>query len=95
MQDSTPTRTQPWKRTVYAGLVRPDHAGREVTLLGWVQRQRDMGGILFIDLRDREGLVQVVFSPDRSELLEAARKVRPEYVVGNQVQITSRDDQRC
>ena len=82
MSDTTAIAAQPWKRTVYAGLVRPDDAGREVTLLGWVQRQRDMGGLLFIDLRDREGIVQAVFSPEHPELLEAAKKVRPEYVIG-------------
>jgi aspartyl-tRNA synthetase len=82
MTDTTPIKMQAWKRTVYAGLVRPDIAGAEVTVLGWVQRQRDMGGLLFIDLRDREGIVQAVFSPERPELLEAAKKVRPEYVIG-------------
>ena len=82
MTDTTPIKTQPWKRTVYAGLVRADDAGREVTLLGWIQRLRDMGGLLFIDLRDREGIVQAVFSPEHPELLEAAKKVRPEYVIG-------------
>ncbi len=82
MTNTASSPTQPWKRTVYAGLVRPGHAGGEVTLLGWVQRQRDMGGLLFIDLRDREGLVQAVFSPEQPELLEAAKKVRPEYVIG-------------
>src|SRR5512139_2218250 len=82
MTDATPIKMQTWKRTVYAGLVRPDIVGAEVTVLGWVQRQRDMGGLLFIDLRDREGIVQAVFSPERPELLEAAKKVRPEYVVG-------------
>ena len=82
MTDTTPSRSQQWKRTIYGGLVRPDHVGRELTLLGWVQRQRDMGGLLFIDLRDREGIVQVVFSPEHPELLEAAKKVRPEYVIG-------------
>ncbi len=82
MTNTASSSTQPWKRTVYAGLVRPDHAGGEVTLVGWVQRQRDMGGLLFIDLRDREGIVQAVFSPERPALLEAAKKVRPEYVIG-------------
>jgi aspartyl-tRNA synthetase len=82
MADTTSSANHQWKRTMYGGLVRPDHAGREVTLLGWVQRQRDMGSLLFVDLRDREGLVQVVFPPDRPALLEAAKKVRPEFVIG-------------
>ena len=69
------------QRTIYCGLLRPEHEGQEVTLFGWVQRQRDMGNLLFIDLRDREGLVQVVFSPDKPDLLEAAKKLRPEHVV--------------
>jgi aspartyl-tRNA synthetase len=82
MADTTSSANHQWKRTMYGGLVRPDHAGREVTLLGWVQRQRDMGSLLFVDLRDREGLVQVVFPPDRPALLEAAKKLRPEFVIG-------------
>ncbi len=52
-----------------------------MTLFGWAQRLRDMGNLLFLDLRDREGIVQVVFSPDKQDLLEAAKKIRPEYVV--------------
>jgi aspartyl-tRNA synthetase len=82
MADTASSSAHQWKRTIYCGLVRPEHAGREVTLLGWVQRQRDMGSLLFIDLRDREGLVQVVVPPDRPALLEAAKKLRPEFVVG-------------
>ena len=82
MPDATSNANRQWKRTLYNGLVRPDQAGREVTLLGWVQRQRDMGSLLFIDLRDREGIVQVVFSPEHPELLEAAKKIRPEFVIG-------------
>jgi len=82
MTDASLSAARPWARTVYAGLVRPDHLGTEVTLVGWVQRQRDMGGLLFVDIRDREGVVQAVFSPERPELLEAARKLRPEYVIG-------------
>ena len=82
MTDASLSAARPWARTVYAGLVRPDHLGTDVTLVGWVQRQRDMGGLLFVDIRDREGVVQAVFSPERPELLEAARKLRPEYVIG-------------
>lgn len=70
-----------WQRSLYAGLIRPEHEGKEVTLFGWVQRQRDMGNLVFVDLRDREGIVQVVFLMDRPELLEAAKKIRPEYVI--------------
>ncbi len=79
------------RRTTYCGLLRPEHEGREVTLLGWVQRQRDMGNLLFIDLRDREGIAQVVFSTDRPDLLEAAKKLRPEYVVAVSGVVRRRD----
>jgi aspartyl-tRNA synthetase len=71
-----------WQRTIYCGLIRPEHEGQEVTLFGWVQRQRDMGNLLFVDLRDREGIIQIVFSPENPGLLEPAKKLRPEYVVG-------------
>ena len=82
MEDAPSKKTRPWQRTIYCGLIRPENEGQEVTLLGWVQRSRDMGHLLFVDLRDREGIVQVVFSPERPDLLEAAKKLRPEYVVG-------------
>ncbi len=77
-----PNDSSSWHRTFYAGLIRPEHEGMEVTLFGWVQRQRDIGNLVFIDLRDREGIVQVVFSTERQELLERAKKIRPEYVIG-------------
>ncbi len=69
-------------RTGYAGALRAADEGREVVLLGWVQRVRDMGHLLFIDLRDREGIVQVVFRPETAGLLEDAKKLRAEAVVG-------------
>src|SRR6187402_2424185 len=67
------------KRTEYAGLVDAKFIGQSVSLFGWVHRRRDHGGVIFIDLRDREGLVQVVCDPDRADVFEAAEKVRSEY----------------
>ncbi len=66
-------------RTVYSGLVDEKFIGQTVTLYGWVHRRRDHGGVIFIDLRDREGLVQVVCDPDRPEVFNTADKVRNEY----------------
>ncbi len=66
-------------RTEYAGLVDAKFIGQAVTLFGWVHRRRDHGGVVFIDLRDREGLVQVVCDPDRPEVFGQAEKVRNEY----------------
>ncbi|MGB2817135.1 MAG: aspartate--tRNA ligase [Burkholderiaceae bacterium] len=66
-------------RTEYAGLVDAKFIGQTVTLFGWVHRRRDHGGVIFIDLRDREGLVQVVCDPDRAEVFANAEKVRNEY----------------
>ncbi len=62
------------KRTEYAGLVDAKFIGQTVVLFGWVHRRRDHGGVIFIDLRDREGLVQVVCDPDRADVFEAAEK---------------------
>ena len=70
------------KRTCYCGDLRADHAGREVILMGWAHRRRDHGGIIFVDLRDREGLVQVVFNPEFGQASHAeAHKIRSEYVL--------------
>ncbi len=66
-------------RTSYCGLVSEALMGRTVTLMGWAHRRRDHGGVIFIDLRDREGLVQVVFDPDRADTFAAAEDVRNEF----------------
>ena len=66
-------------RTEYAGRVDEKFIGQTVTLFGWVHRRRDHGGVIFIDLRDREGLVQIVCDPDRPEVFATAEKVRNEY----------------
>ncbi|MCX7740984.1 MAG: aspartate--tRNA ligase [Meiothermus sp.] len=68
------------RRTLYCGELREEHAGQRVTLEGWVNRRRDLGGLIFIDLRDREGLVQVVVSPEAPCFAEASR-VRSEWVI--------------
>jgi len=80
-----------WKRTVYCGDLRAGHEGDTVTLVGWAQKVRDIGNLLFIDMRDRQGLVQVVFHTDRPELLEEAKKARPENVVGVRGTVKKRD----
>ncbi|MEG0292823.1 aspartate--tRNA ligase [Enterococcus sp.] len=70
------------KRTVYNGLVSKEHLEQTVVLKGWVQKRRDLGGVIFIDLRDREGIVQVVFNPELSkEAWETADTCRSEYVI--------------
>jgi aspartyl-tRNA synthetase len=66
-------------RTTYCGLVSEALMGQTVTLMGWAHRRRDHGGVIFIDLRDREGLVQVVCDPDRPEMFKVAESVRNEY----------------
>lgn len=66
-------------RTEYTGLINESFIGQTVTLFGWVHRRRDHGGVIFIDLRDREGLLQVVCDPDRPEVFAKADSVRNEY----------------
>jgi aspartyl-tRNA synthetase len=71
-----------WRRTHDNGSLRPHDVGREVTLMGWVHARRDLGGLIFIDLRDREGVTQVVANPQESDSAAAvAAQVRSEYVV--------------
>ena len=69
-------------RSHYCGELNESLIGQEIQLAGWVNRRRDHGGVIFIDLRDREGLAQIVFDPDRAEPFEIAEHVRSEYVLG-------------
>lgn len=71
------------KRSMYAGRVRKEHVGQEVTLKGWVARRRDLGGLIFIDLRDREGIMQLVINPETvaAEIMTTAESLRSEYVL--------------
>lgn len=70
------------KRTAYCGDITETYIDEKITIKGWVQKRRDLGGLIFIDLRDREGIVQVVFNPDLSEeALSLAEKIRNEYVL--------------
>ena len=68
-------------RSLYCGEVNESHIGQEVTLCGWVNRRRDLGAVIFLDLRDREGLVQVVYDPDLPDVLATANKLRNEFCV--------------
>lgn len=71
------------KRSMYAGRVRSEHVGQKITLKGWVSRRRDLGGLIFIDLRDREGIMQLVINPENvdKEVMETAESLRSEYVI--------------
>jgi aspartyl-tRNA synthetase len=68
-------------RTDYCGNINASYIGQSVTLCGWVNKRRDLGGVIFIDLRDREGLVQVVYDPDLADVFETATSMRNEYCI--------------
>ena len=68
-------------RSHYCGQVDEKLIGQEVTVAGWVYRRRDLGGIIFVELRDREGLLQIVFDPDTAEVFKEAERLRSEFVV--------------
>ena len=70
-------------RSNYCGRVTEEHLDQEVEVCGWVHRRRDHGGVIFVDLRDHTGLLQVVFDPDRAEIFEIAERIRSEYVAEN------------
>jgi aspartyl-tRNA synthetase len=86
------TDTSLGKRTHYCGELRREHMGQEVVLTGWVNRQRDMGNLVFLDLRDREGLVQIVVSSDQKELWECLKSLKMEYVVEVRGTVRERGD---
>ncbi len=78
---------------IYAGTIDEQYSGQEILLKGWVQKRRDLGGLIFIDLRDRSGIVQVVFNPDYSEnALNIAETIRSEYVVEILGKVVARDE---
>jgi len=72
---------QIYMRDLYCGEVNESHIGQEITLCGWVNRRRDLGAVIFLDLRDREGLVQVVYDPDLPEVIAKANTLRNEFCV--------------
>ena len=79
-------------RSLYCGEVNETHIGQEVTLCGWVNRRRDLGAVIFLDLRDREGLVQVVYDPDLPEVLATANTLRNEFCVQLKGKVRARPD---
>ncbi|SFS62251.1 aspartate--tRNA ligase [Paenibacillus sp. 453mf] len=82
------------QRSHQCGTLTTEHIGQTVTLNGWVQTRRDLGGVLFIDLRDRSGIVQIVFNPDYSgEALKIADRVRSEYVLAVTGTVVKRDEE--
>ena len=78
-------------RTHYCGELRKAHIGQDVELKGWVSKRRDLGGVIFIDLRDRSGVVQIVFNPEQPEAHALADKMRNEYVVAARGKVVERD----
>ena len=92
MEKMRAKKSSKWRRTIYCGELRLEHAGSEATLLGWVHRLRDLGNLVFIDLRDREGVVQVVIPSSKGTLLDEAKKIRMENVVGIKGVVKRRDE---
>ena len=81
------------KRSMYSGRVREEHIGQEITLKGWVARRRDLGGLIFIDLRDREGIMQLVINPEKvsAEVMATAESLRSEFVIEVTGQVAARE----
>ena len=80
-------------RTHTCGALRLDDVGADVVLLGWVHRVRDLGGLLFVDIRDRGGLTQVVFGADDEALMAQAKRLRSEFVVGVEGRVQRRSQE--
>ncbi|MCK8103866.1 aspartate--tRNA ligase [Pseudoalteromonas sp. SCSIO 43095] len=79
-------------RSIYCGQLNKTHVDQEVELCGWINKRRDLGGLIFVDLRDREGLVQVVFDPEVEGLMETANKLRQEFCVQLKGVVRARPD---
>ena len=79
-------------RSHYCGLLTAQHVGQQVSLCGWVNRRRDLGGLIFLDLRDRDGMVQVVCDPDLKELFDVAYTLRNEFCIQVKGQVRARPD---
>ncbi|MBT7045543.1 MAG: aspartate--tRNA ligase, partial [Gammaproteobacteria bacterium] len=79
-------------RTHYCGELNSTHIDQQVTVTGWVNRRRDHGGVIFVDLRDREGILQVVFDPDDAEMFAKAERVRNEFVLKVTGKVRSRPE---
>ncbi len=91
MAEKTYTPLPPWQRTDYCGALRSSDAGREVALFGWVNSRRDHGGLIFVDLRDREGIVQLVFNPAHDPAAhEVAGSVRSEFFLAAKGKVVRR-----
>ncbi len=81
-----------WERTAYCGDLRTAHVGQDVILFGWVHKHRDIGNLVFIDLRDRQGVVQVVVGSDDERLLQSTKKIKMEYVLGIRGVVKAREE---
>jgi aspartyl-tRNA synthetase len=93
MSESSAASSTDWIRSNYCSTISLEHGGRKVTLFGWVHRRRDHGGLIFVDLRDRTGLVQLVFHPEQSKDSHAlAQSIRNEFVVAVKGVVTKRPE---
>ena len=86
----TPESLDDWQRSHYCGELRADDEGRSVTIMGWVHTRRDHGGVIFVDLRDRSGIVQAVFHPENTAAFAVAEELRGEFVVAVRGRVTRR-----